>query len=130
MGIVISMVIPVFTNSSEKMNDKLFYSHLESVYQKAATDAISESVTTYLEFGETGFKIISPKINRELEYMHQTTLSATDVGEQVEFSKKGAVVNPVEVIFSIREQTYEVIIQPGHQNLFINGIPISELKED
>lgn len=128
LGIVSTIVFPVFTNSNEDINEKLFYSHFETVYQKAVTDAITEGVTVYLEIGENGYTIISPKRNRELSYVERTVLNSTDVGKRIEINQKGKVITPVEVSFDLRGKQFLLRVETGFQNIFFNGTPLTTLK--
>lgn len=128
MGVAASIVVPSFSNSDEKLNEKLLYSQFDSVFQKASTDAAAESTPTVLVLVGDGYQVESPKANRKMKFLKNVEISSTDIGKQIEFNKKGQVLVPIDFMLVMENETFLFEVKEGYQNIIVNGEPLETIK--
>lgn len=129
MGVLLLIVFPSINNSNHVVEERLIVSQIESVINKASSDAITLAEDSSLTLGQNVFSYTSSKVNSDTEYVKGSTLNNEHIGTVIQFDKKGYVVTTTSFTFQMRQATFEFFIQPGYKQIFVNGMELETFKK-
>lgn len=129
MGILLLVVFPNINNSNHLIEERLIVSQIESVINKASSDAITLAEDSSLTLGQNAFSYNSSKVNSDTEFVKGSTLKSEHIGTVIQFDKKGLVTTPISFTFQMKKVTFEFLIQPGYKQIFVNGMELETFKK-